>query len=125
MLDLNELLLELVERKGSDLHITVGMPPVLRIDGKLVQTEGPRLTPADTKELIYAILKQDQREKLERETSRTPFLESRGFESTRTTSETVLEPPSGTSPSRSTRFRIWPFRRFSPTCAANQGASCW
>jgi twitching motility protein PilT len=67
MLDLNELLTELVKRGGSDLHITVGMPPVLRVDGKLVQTDGPRLTPRDTKELIYAILKQDQREKLERE----------------------------------------------------------
>lgn len=67
MLDLNDLLAELVERGGSDLHITVGMPPVLRINGKLVQTDGPRLTPGDTKELVYAILKQDQREKLERE----------------------------------------------------------
>lgn len=67
MFDLNELLLELVERGGSDLHITAGMPPVLRINGKLVQMEGPRLTPRDTKELLYTILKQDQREKLERE----------------------------------------------------------
>ncbi|KAF0209145.1 MAG: type IV pilus twitching motility protein PilT [Actinomycetota bacterium] len=67
MFDLNELLTELVERGGSDLHITAGMPPVLRINGKLVQTDGPRLTPRDTKELLYSILKQEQREKLERE----------------------------------------------------------
>jgi len=66
MTDLNDLLLKLVERGGSDLHITVGMPPVLRINGKLLPAEGERLTPRDTKELLYAILTQEQRETLER-----------------------------------------------------------
>jgi len=66
MTDLNDLLLKLVERGGSDLHITVGMPPVLRINGRLLPTEGERLTPRDTKELLYAILTQEQRETLER-----------------------------------------------------------
>ncbi|GAV31514.1 tfp pilus assembly protein, pilus retraction ATPase PilT [Coriobacteriaceae bacterium EMTCatB1] len=66
-MDLTELLVELVEREASDLHLTVGMPPVLRINGSLVATERPRLTSRDTKELVYSILTQDQRERLERE----------------------------------------------------------
>lgn len=67
MVDLNELLAKLVELNGSDLHLTVGMPPVMRINGVLIPTDNPRLTPRDTKEMIYAILRQEQREKLERE----------------------------------------------------------
>ncbi len=67
MLDLNALLARLVELDGSDLHITVGMPPVMRINGKLVPTENPRLTPTDTKEMLYKILREEQRKKLEQE----------------------------------------------------------
>ncbi|MDZ4655517.1 MAG: type IV pilus twitching motility protein PilT [Coriobacteriia bacterium] len=66
MADLNELLLKLVERGGSDLHVTVGMSPVMRINGRLIPSEGPRLTPRETKELLYGILTEEQREVLER-----------------------------------------------------------
>lgn len=66
MIDLNELLLEVLERGGSDLHITVGVPPVVRVNGQLNQLDYPRLMPKDTQEIIYSILTQDQREKLER-----------------------------------------------------------
>lgn len=66
MIDLNELLLEVLERGGSDLHITVGVPPVVRVNGRLNHLDYPRLMPKDTQELVYSILTQDQREKLER-----------------------------------------------------------
>ncbi|MGB4593358.1 MAG: type IV pilus twitching motility protein PilT [Coriobacteriia bacterium] len=66
-MDLNELLMELVERGGSDLHLAVGMPPVMRINGRLILSDLPRLSAKDTKQLLYAILTQDQRERLERE----------------------------------------------------------
>jgi len=66
MVDLNELLARLVEVGGSDLHITVGMPPVMRINGSLVQGDGPRLMSRDTKECIYSILSELQRETFER-----------------------------------------------------------
>lgn len=39
---------ELWERKGTDLHLTVGAPPLLRIDGELVPLEVDPLTAADT-----------------------------------------------------------------------------
>jgi len=62
---MKELLELVIQRKASDLHISVGVPPVLRIDGKLVQTEYEALTPEDTKSLIYSILTLEQRKILE------------------------------------------------------------
>jgi len=66
LLDINDLLRQVLERSASDLHITVGTPPVVRIHGDLVALDYPKLTQNDTKELVYSILTQDQREKLER-----------------------------------------------------------
>ena len=62
---MKELLELVIQRKASDLHISVGIPPVLRVDGKLVQTEYEALTPEDTKSLIYSILTLEQRKILE------------------------------------------------------------
>ncbi|MHB1341754.1 MAG: type IV pilus twitching motility protein PilT [Coriobacteriia bacterium] len=66
-MDLNELLMDLIERGGSDLHLAVGMPPVMRINGRLIPSDLPRLSAKETKQLLYAILTEDQRERLERE----------------------------------------------------------
>jgi len=66
-LTIDYLLKIAVERNASDLHITAGLPPMLRIDGKLMPTEFPRLKPEDTRRLIYAILNDKQREKFERD----------------------------------------------------------
>ncbi|MCQ2736309.1 MAG: type IV pilus twitching motility protein PilT [bacterium] len=63
---MEELLRITVERKASDLHLTVGLPPVLRMSGKLVHTEFPRLMPDDTKRLVYSILNDKQKEKFEK-----------------------------------------------------------
>jgi twitching motility protein PilT len=51
MYDLFELI---IKEKGSDLHLEVGIPPVIRINGKLVQIEGPILTSDDTVRLIQS-----------------------------------------------------------------------
>lgn len=66
MLDINELLTEVLEREASDLHLTVGVPPAVRVNGLLQHLHHPALMPADTQELIYSILTQDQREQVER-----------------------------------------------------------
>lgn len=51
-----EDLLRLVsEERASDLHITVGAPPVLRIRGQLVKLEVPPLAPEDTERLVHSI----------------------------------------------------------------------
>jgi len=64
--DLNEMLVQVAERGGSDLHLTVGRPPTTRINGKLYPLDAPMLLPKDTKELLYSIMTQEQRDLLER-----------------------------------------------------------
>ncbi len=54
-----------VEYGASDLHVVVGRPPVIRIDGQIVNLEHPPLTAADTRRLIYGILTDIQKQKFE------------------------------------------------------------
>ncbi len=63
---MDELLRTTVELGASDLHLSVGLPPILRISGKLVPAEFPRLAPDDTKRLMYSILNDKQKEKFEK-----------------------------------------------------------
>ncbi|MCS7184543.1 MAG: type IV pilus twitching motility protein PilT [bacterium] len=65
MVSIEELLKIMAERKASDLHITAGSPPVLRIDGILVPTEYEKLTVEMCQKLIYSILDEKQRKKFE------------------------------------------------------------
>ena len=67
MSNLHQLLKAMVEKNSSDLHITTGSPPQLRIDGKLVPLKLPPLTPVDTKQLCYSILTDAQKHKFEEE----------------------------------------------------------
>lgn len=65
-MELTDLLEEVLQREASDLHLTVGTPPVIRIHGDLIRLDYPKLTPKDTKEMVYSILTSEQREKLEK-----------------------------------------------------------
>ncbi len=66
--DFSDILLQVVARKASDLHITAGAPPTLRERGALVAIDGcPVLTPTDTREIVYSILTNTQRQRLETE----------------------------------------------------------
>ena len=60
MITVEELLQQLVERGGSDLHITAGSPPKVRIDGKLISTEHNVLDPETSQKLVYSILDNEQ-----------------------------------------------------------------
>jgi len=64
-LDLADILGEVLDRAASDLHLTVGRPPLIRINGKLEDLDFPELSGHETRELIYSILTQEQRQKLE------------------------------------------------------------
>ena len=65
-LDLDVVLMELVERGGSDLHLTAGLPPMIRLHGELEPLPGhPPLTPPELRKAVYAILTQRQREAFE------------------------------------------------------------
>ena len=65
-LDLDAALIALIERGGSDLHLTVGVPPTIRVHGELTPLHGlPVLNAADLQQAIYALLTQRQREQFE------------------------------------------------------------
>lgn len=66
-MNIEELLRLLYERNASDLHLTVGIPPTLRIYGRLVRTEFPKLTPEDTKALAYSLMSPEQRARFEQD----------------------------------------------------------
>jgi len=65
MATIYDLLKTMIERGASDLHITTGSPPRLRVDGKLVPLDHPALSPAETKALCYSILTDSQKHKFE------------------------------------------------------------
>jgi twitching motility protein PilT len=67
MANLHQLLKELVDRGGSDLHITTNTPPQIRLDGKLTPMNMPPLTGIDTKQLCYSVLTDAQKHKFEEE----------------------------------------------------------
>ena len=58
---LAEMLHKLVQSGGSDLHLTIGTPPQIRVDGKLAPLECPPLATADTKRLAYSIMTDSQK----------------------------------------------------------------
>jgi twitching motility protein PilT len=64
-IDLATLLRTLAENDGSDLHLKVGSPPIIRVDGALRRLEGNRLTPQDTQLLASQIMPPDRRGWLE------------------------------------------------------------
>ena len=66
-MEIRDLLMLCVEKKASDLHITDGEPPILRIDGKMHRTNLPTLEKAELKKMIYAILTNPQKEIFERD----------------------------------------------------------
>ena len=59
-LDLNDLLRYVMEQRASDLHIKVGSPPFVRIDGHLQQTPFDVVNGADTERMAFAIMPKDR-----------------------------------------------------------------
>jgi twitching motility protein PilT len=66
-INLHQLLRAVVEKGASDLHITTGTPPQLRIDGSLLPLKTAPLSPVDTKQLCYSVLTEEQKVTFERE----------------------------------------------------------
>jgi twitching motility protein PilT len=67
-LNLRILLQEMIQRGASDLHVTVGNPPKIRIDGDLTSSHQKQvLTPKDTLSLAYSILTDNQKKRFETE----------------------------------------------------------
>jgi len=64
-MDIDELLKLLADREASDLHLKPMRPPMLRIRGKLVETEGETLAPAVLRDALYRLLNDRQKAQLE------------------------------------------------------------
>lgn len=64
---IRELLKTMVEMGASDLHITTGIAPQVRVDGLVLGLNHPALQPAETKQLCYSILTDAQKRKFEEE----------------------------------------------------------
>ena len=65
MANMHQLLKAMIEKGASDLHITTGTSPQLRIDGKLHPLRMPPLSPAETKQICYSVLTDAQKHRFE------------------------------------------------------------
>jgi twitching motility protein PilT len=62
---LSDLLKRMLEMNGSDLHITTNSPPQVRVHGHLQPLDMPPLTPAETKQLAYSVMTDQQKHRFE------------------------------------------------------------
>ncbi len=67
MISVHEMLSVMYEKGASDLHITTGIAPTIRVDGRLLPLPAEPLTPQDTKRLCYSILTEAQKQRFEEE----------------------------------------------------------
>ncbi|WDT76622.1 MAG: PilT/PilU family type 4a pilus ATPase [Candidatus Manganitrophus sp.] len=67
MANLHQLLQIMIEKGASDLHLTTGSAPQIRVNGHLTPLDLPQLTPADTKQLVYSVLTDAQKHRFEEE----------------------------------------------------------
>jgi len=67
MANMHQLLKSMIEQGASDLHISTGSAPQVRIDGKMNPMPGANLTSAETKQLCYSVLTDAQKRKFEEE----------------------------------------------------------
>ncbi|MGI9039501.1 MAG: type IV pilus twitching motility protein PilT [Gemmatimonadales bacterium] len=67
-LNLRALLEEMIQKEASDLHITAGERPKLRVDGEMTNSSAPEvMTPKDTLNLAYSVLTENQKKRFETE----------------------------------------------------------
>jgi twitching motility protein PilT len=62
---LDDILRMAIERKASDIHLTVGLPPMIRLDGEMAPLPYTTLDPADTRRLCYETLTDENLQKFE------------------------------------------------------------
>ncbi len=65
MVSLHQLLDEMTKMRASDLHISAGVPPQVRVDGSITGMAHPPLTPQMTQQLAYSVLTEEQRKRFE------------------------------------------------------------
>ena len=65
MYNIQDLLAEMVKRGASDLHITAGIPPMLRLAGKLTPMGTEKLKPDETMRMTYSLMNELQKKSFE------------------------------------------------------------
>jgi twitching motility protein PilT len=65
MSTLPDLLRRTIELSASDLHLTAGSPPQVRVNGDLQRLDAPELTPSETKQYAYSVLTDAQKKRFE------------------------------------------------------------
>lgn len=60
---IDQLLTQMVEKSGSDLHLRYGQPPIMRIHGKLTPTNFPIIEKVE--DIVFPILNEERRKRLE------------------------------------------------------------
>lgn len=66
-MQINELLSFAIEHKASDIHISAGEPPMIRIDGAIKRIDVPKLEPKQVNELLYSVMNEKQQKQFETE----------------------------------------------------------
>ena len=69
-MDITELLAFTVKNKASDLHISAGLPPMIRVDGDIHRINTPAIENKEMAELVYSTMNDHQRRDYERAKSR-------------------------------------------------------
>ena len=64
-MDITELLAFSVKNKASDLHLSAGLPPIIRVDGEMRRLNIPELDHKQVHSLIYEIMNDKQRKEYE------------------------------------------------------------
>ena len=72
MITMSELFIMMHEKNASDLHLTVGAPPMIRVDGELLPMPFEKLNPEMCQTLIFSLMTDSQRQKFE-ETNELDF----------------------------------------------------
>lgn len=65
-MSVDEILAETVKKKASDLHITVGVPPMARVNGELIRVGESIIMPEDAEKIVREILSKEEYEKFEK-----------------------------------------------------------
>ncbi|WP_281645300.1 PilT/PilU family type 4a pilus ATPase [Parendozoicomonas sp. Alg238-R29] len=66
-MDLTPLLKLMVEKKASDLFVTAGMPPSIKVNGRIVPVTKQPLSPEQARDTVLALMNDDQQEMFDRE----------------------------------------------------------
>lgn len=65
MYSMEELIHIMIEREASDIHLVVGTPPQIRVDGELIPLKTEKLNPDVCQELVYSVLTESQKRRFE------------------------------------------------------------